>query len=106
VTKKNWIWPLGIAVAGVGSAAAILLRGCWHNRMSWPIKDEESHEFSYQVCTGCGVKRLFDERSFEAYGPYSYDLHKLIARERLWRKNHAHLAPAQQSETSEVLTEK
>jgi hypothetical protein len=105
VSKKGWIWPIGLAVAGVGSVAAILLRGCLHNRMSWPIKDEESHEFSYQVCTGCGVKRLFDETCFEAYGPYSYDLHKLIARERLWRKNHAELNP-NAADKSEILAEK
>jgi hypothetical protein len=73
--------------------------------MSWPIKDEESHEFSYQVCTGCGVKRLFDESSFEAYGPCSYDLNKLIARERLWRKNHAHLDPAS-ADKAAILAEK
>jgi hypothetical protein len=35
---------------------------------------------SYQVCLGCGIKRLFDEKSFRAYGPYSYDLNRLIAR--------------------------
>jgi hypothetical protein len=105
VSRKNWIWPIGLAVAGVGSVAAILLRGCLHNRMSWPIKDEESHEFSYQVCTGCGVKRLFDETTFEAYGPYSYDLAKLIARERLWRKNNAHLDPAG-ADKAVILTEK
>ena len=105
MSKKSWIWPLGLAVAGLGSAAAVLLRGCWHNRMSWPVKDEESHEFSYQVCTGCGVKRLFDETSFEAYGPYSYDLHTLIARERLWRKNNAHLA-LPEADKPPVLAEK
>ena len=34
---------------------------------------------SYQVCLGCGIKRLFDEEAFRAYGPYSYDLNRLIA---------------------------
>jgi hypothetical protein len=34
---------------------------------------------AYQVCTGCGIKRLFDEDSFQGYGPYSYDFQKLLA---------------------------
>jgi hypothetical protein len=28
---------------------------------------------------GCGIKRLFDEHSFQAYGPFSYDLSRLVA---------------------------
>jgi len=44
--------------------------------MSWPVR---SQGYSYQVCTGCGIKRLFDEEVFRAYGPYSYDLTRLIA---------------------------
>ncbi len=31
---------------------------------------------------GCGIKRLFDEKSFRSYGPYSYDLDRLMAWER------------------------
>jgi hypothetical protein len=31
---------------------------------------------------GCGIKRLFDENAFRAYGPYSYDLNHLIAWDR------------------------
>jgi hypothetical protein len=44
--------------------------------MSWPVRYQQH---SYQVCLGCGIKRLFDEKSFCAYGPYSYDLNKLIS---------------------------
>jgi hypothetical protein len=44
--------------------------------MSWPVR-AQGH--SYQVCTGCGIKRLFDEKAFRAYGPFSYDLNRLIA---------------------------
>jgi hypothetical protein len=47
--------------------------------MSWPVR---AHEHSYQVCMGCGIKRLFDEQGFQAYGPYSYDLNRLIAWDR------------------------
>jgi len=50
--------------------------------MSWPIRVQEH---SYQVCLGCGIKRLFDESSFQAYGPYNYDLNRLIAWERSQR---------------------
>jgi hypothetical protein len=81
--RVHWIWPLGIAVAGLGGLAAFMLRGCWHTNMSWPVRFDD--EFSYQVCTGCGIKRLYDEKTFHAYGPYGYDLHELIARERTAR---------------------
>jgi hypothetical protein len=47
--------------------------------MSWPVRFEDH---SYQVCLGCGIKRLFDEQAFRAYGPYSYDLNKLVAQDR------------------------
>lgn len=79
----HWIWPLGLAVAGVGGAAAFMLRGCWHTKMGWPLKYDD--EYSYQVCTNCGIKRLYDEKTFHAYGPYGYDLRELIARERAAR---------------------
>jgi hypothetical protein len=61
---------------GVAGAAVLVFRGCWHRKMSWPVRYQQH---SYQVCLGCGIKRLFDERSFCAYGPYSYDLNKLIS---------------------------
>ncbi len=81
--RAHWVWPLGLAVAGLGGAAAFMFRGCWHSQMGWPIKHDD--EFSYQVCMGCGIKRLYDETTFHAYGPYGYDLHELIARERALR---------------------
>jgi len=34
---------------------------------------------------GCGIKRLFDEKSFQSYGPYSYELSRLVAWERAQR---------------------
>ena len=36
--------------------------------------------YSYQVCLSCGAKRLFNEQTFSAYGPFRYDLNELIAR--------------------------
>ena len=59
--------------------AVVLLRGCWHRKMSWPVR---VHEHTYQVCLGCGIKRLFDEHTFRAHGPYSYDLKYLVAAQR------------------------
>ena len=79
----HWAWPLGLALAGLGSAAAFMLRGCWHTSMSWPISYDE--EFSYQVCPSCGIKRLFDTTTFHGYGPYDYDLAELIAYEKAER---------------------
>lgn len=61
---------------GLAGAAVMLFRGCWHGKMSWPVR---AQAYSYQVCMGCGIKRLFDEQAFCAYGPYSYDLNRLIA---------------------------
>jgi hypothetical protein len=74
--KSRWKVPLGIVATGVAGAAVLVFRGCWHRKMSWPVR---YHQHSYQVCLGCGIKRLFDEKSFRAYGPYSYDLDRLIA---------------------------
>lgn len=77
VTKKSrWWWPWGLLATGVAGMGVVLFRGCWHRHMSWPIR---YRDHSYQVCTGCGIKRLFDETSFRAYGPYSYDIDRLIS---------------------------
>jgi len=84
-TKKEkskgvrWLWPLGIMATGIAGAAVTVLRGCWHQNMSWPVS---TGDHSYQVCLGCGIKRLFDEQNFRSYGPFSYDLTRLIAWEQ------------------------
>jgi hypothetical protein len=77
--KSRWKVPLGLVATGVAGAAVLVLRGCWHRKMSWPVRFQQH---SYQVCLGCGIKRLFDEKNFRAYGPYSYDLNKAIAWEQ------------------------
>jgi DNA-directed RNA polymerase subunit RPC12/RpoP len=51
--------------------------------MSWPTRYDD--EYSYRACTDCGIKRLFDPKSFRSYGPFGYDLHELIAKHRAWR---------------------
>jgi len=68
-----------MVATGLGAAGVVILRGCWHGKMSWPVRFKDH---SYQVCLGCGIKRLFDEEAFRAYGPYSYDLNRLVARNR------------------------
>jgi hypothetical protein len=81
-----WLFPAGVGLAALASAAAFVLRGCWHRNMSWPLRAEDEHgHFSYQVCNDCGIMRLFNERTFRGIGPYGYDLHALIAGERLLR---------------------
>jgi hypothetical protein len=81
-TKLGWLWPVGVMATGLAGVFVVALRGCWHRRMSWPVR-MEGH--SYQVCLGCGAKRLFDEEHFRAYGPYRYDLHELIAWSRAFK---------------------
>jgi hypothetical protein len=73
--RSRWLWPVGLFATGL-AGAAVVLRGCWHGKMSWPVR---SQGVAYQVCTGCGIKRLFDEDAFRGYGPYSYDLQQLLA---------------------------
>ncbi|MGC2197098.1 MAG: hypothetical protein WA628_20645 [Terriglobales bacterium] len=73
--RSRWFWPMGLLATGM-AGAAVVLRGCWHSKMSWPVR---SQGCAYQVCTGCGIKRLFDEDVFRGYGPYSYDLERLRA---------------------------
>jgi len=88
----GWLWPLGVATTSLAGLAVLVLRGCWHRRMSWPVRMQN---YSYQVCLGCGVKRLFDEKRFSAYGPFRYDLNQLIA----WEKsNRAESTPAPRAE--------
>ncbi|HTR65785.1 MAG TPA: hypothetical protein VMH85_08435 [Terriglobales bacterium] len=79
--RSRWLWPASLLTTGLAGAAVVLFRGCWHRRMSWPVRAQDR---SYQVCLGCGIKRLFDETAFQAYGPYSYDLNRLIT----WGRAH------------------
>jgi hypothetical protein len=85
--KSKWLWPIGLLATGLAGAGMVLFRGCWHSQMSWPVR---AQGYSYQVCLSCGIKRLFDEEAFRAYGPFSYDLNRLIswasARERKLRE--------------------
>jgi len=87
ISKSRWFWPLGVIATSLAGAAVVLFRGCWHTKMSWPVS---SSGHGYQVCLGCGIKRLFDEKSFRSYGPYSYDLTTLLA----WdNAHHGHTTP-------------
>jgi hypothetical protein len=45
------------------------------------------------VCTRCGIKRLFDEEAFHGYGPYSYDLQRLLAHDHAKRMKDRGEAP-------------
>jgi hypothetical protein len=77
--KSSWWWPAGVVATSLAGAAVVAFRGCWHGKMSWPIGVQG---YSYQVCLSCGAKRLFDEKTFSAYGPFRYDLNELLAREK------------------------
>jgi len=57
----RWAWPLSIATAGLGTVPVALLRGCWHRHVGWPTRFDD--QYSYRVCTDCGIKRLFDPES-------------------------------------------
>lgn len=73
--SSRWFWPVGVVATGVAGAAVFLFRGCWHSKMSWPVR---SQGYCYQVCMSCGIKRLFDEQEFRPFGPYRYDLNELM----------------------------
>jgi hypothetical protein len=81
--KSSWWWP-GVVASSLAGAAVVALRGCWHGKMGWPIGGQG---YSYQVCLSCGAKRLFDEKTFSAYGPFRYDLDELTAWERSKKPN-------------------
>jgi hypothetical protein len=87
--KLRWFLPLGIMATGLAGAAVVLFRGCWHSKMSWPIRVQEH---SYQVCLSCGIKRLFHEKDFQAYGPHNYDLNHLIAWNRAQQQTPSEIA--------------
>ncbi len=90
--RSRWLWPMGLLATGM-AGAAVVLRGCWHSKMSWPVR---SQGCAYQVCTGCGIKRLFDEDAFRGYGPYSYDLQRLMAHDQARRlKNQPQPSPGE-----------
>ena len=55
--------------------ARLVLTGCRHKNMGWPIWLEGC---SYRVCLDCGVKQIFDEETLRGYGPYSYDTNDLL----------------------------
>src|SRR5580704_17533892 len=73
--KYNW-WRRGVVATSSAGAAVAAFRGCCHKKMSWPLGVQG---YSYQVCLSCGAKRLFDEKTFRAYGPFRYDLNELTA---------------------------
>jgi len=73
--KSGKLWPLGLLATGLAGIGVVIFRGCWHGKMSWPVRYKDC---SYQVCLGCGIKRLFDEKAFRAYGPYSYEIDRLM----------------------------
>ncbi len=83
-SRLRWFWPASVIAAGVTGAAVVMMRGCWHRKMSWPLSVQGS---SYRVCLGCGIKRLFDEPTFTSYGPYSYDLNQLKAWDEAQRRS-------------------
>ena len=72
--KSSWWWP-GVVATSLAGAAVAAFRGCWHSNMSWPVSVQG---YSYQVCLTCGAMRLFDEKTFSAFGPFRYDLNQLI----------------------------
>jgi hypothetical protein len=98
----GWLWPLGVFATSVAGLAVLALRGCWHRRMSWPVRMQNQ---SYQVCLECGVKRLFDEKRFCSYGPYRYDLNELIAWERAAKAKELS-GPQAQHPASEIIGSK
>ena len=90
--KSSWWWPAGVVASSLaGAAAVVAFRGCWHGKMGWPVGVQG---YSYQVCLRCGAMRLFDEKTFSAYGPFRNDLNDLIAWQRSTKpESHAGVRP-------------
>jgi hypothetical protein len=77
--KISW-WDRAEAVAdSLAGPVVVALRGCLHGHLSWPVA---LRGYAYRVCLSCGAKRLFDENTFTAYGPFCYDFNELIAPEK------------------------
>ena len=66
----------GLLLVSVGLAVMRLFRFCRHKRMGWPVRQGG---YTYQACPDCGIQRLFDERRFQPYGRYGYDLTRMGA---------------------------
>jgi hypothetical protein len=77
--KSSWWWPAEAVANSLAGAVVVAFRGCWHGHLGWPVTVQG---YSYRVCLSCGAKRLFDENTFIAYGPFRYDLNELIAFEK------------------------
>ena len=95
--KSGWLWPLGLLATSLAGIGVMVSRGCWHSKMSWPVR---SQGCAYQVCTGCGIKRLFDEDVFRGYGPYSYDIQRLLAYDQARRQKNRPQAPPGEHRTA------
>ena len=80
----RWAWP-GLLAAGAGGSGDVPPPRLLARKMGLPMREGDH---SYQVCLGCGIKRLFDEKKFRGYGPYGYDVKELIAREQAVRMRH------------------
>ena len=65
----------------MAGAALFIFRGCWHNKMSWPVR---SQGYSYQVCTNCGIKLegadVFSVQYHPEASPGPMDSHYLFDR--------------------------
>lgn len=54
---------------------SMMAAGCWH-RMGPPRTIDG---VTYRACLECGAQRLFDLKTWEMYGPYSYRLTYAVA---------------------------
>src|SRR5258708_9747693 len=73
--RSNWWWP-GVVASSLAGAAVLVFRGCWHGQMSLPIFGQG---YSYHGFLSCGAKRLVNESTLNAYGPFLYDLNEISA---------------------------
>jgi hypothetical protein len=55
----------------LSNTISMIAVGCWHRRMGRP---RTIGGVTYRVCLDCGAQRSFDLKSWEMYGPYSYNL--------------------------------
>jgi hypothetical protein len=67
IAKKTISTTKGVFGEKIGVLGKVF--GCWHKELTRPFT---SGDISYRVCSDCGARRPFDEKSFKTFGAFYY----------------------------------